>query len=142
MNDPYDLQRFVDAQDSAFEQARAELQAGHKRTHWMWFIFPQIAGLGHSAMAERYAISALAEAEAYLAHPILGARLRELTRIVNGLQERSVAQIFGYPDDMKFHSSMTLFARCAGQASEFDQALRKYFGGNADAATLDRLGQT
>ena len=123
MSDPHDLQRFVDAQQPVFDQVRAELQAGRKRTHWMWFVFPQIAGLGHSAMAQHYAISSRAEAEAYLAHPVLGARLRELTRIVNGLQDRSAAQIFGYPDDMKFHSSMTLFARCEGEGKEFDQAL-------------------
>jgi uncharacterized protein (DUF1810 family) len=138
-DDTFDLERFIDAQRSTYEQARSELQAGRKRTHWMWFIFPQIAGLGHSAMAQQYAISSRAEAGAYLAHPVLGARLRELTRIVNGVQDRTVAQIFGYPDDMKFHSSMTLFAQCEADHDEFDEALQKYFGGQADSGTLDRL---
>jgi uncharacterized protein (DUF1810 family) len=139
MSDDYDLERFIDAQRPAYDDARTELQAGRKRTHWMWFMFPQIAGLGHSAMARHYAISSLAEAEAYLAHPILGPRLRELTRIVNGLRERTANQIFGYPDDMKFHSSMTLFAQCSTDTAEFDEALSKYFGGKPDTGTLDRL---
>jgi uncharacterized protein (DUF1810 family) len=141
MSDDYDLKRFVDAQCSAYDDARAELRSGRKRTHWMWFIFPQIAGLGHSAMAQHYAISSLAEAEAYLAHPVLGTRLRELTGIVNGLDERTVDQIFGYPDDMKFHSSMTLFAQCANDTEPFLEALRKYFAGEPDAGTLERLKQ-
>lgn len=139
MSDDYDLERFVDAQRTAYDDARRELQAGRKRTHWMWFMFPQIAGLGHSAMAQHYAISSLAEAEAYLAHPVLGARLRELTRIVNDVRDRTVDQIFGYPDDMKFHSSMTLFAQCPTDTGEFDEALNKYFGGKPDSGTLDRL---
>ncbi|TCK39199.1 uncharacterized protein (DUF1810 family) [Paraburkholderia sp. BL8N3] len=143
MSDPHDLQRFVDAQQPVFDQVRAELQAGRKRTHWMWFVFPQIEGLGSSAMARHYAIASRAEAEAYLGHPVLGPRLRELTRIVNDMQDRSAGQIFGYPDDMKFHSSMTLFAQCAGASGkEFDEALAKYFGGRADTATLDRLQET
>jgi len=143
MSDPHDLQRFVDAQQPVFDQVRAELQAGRKRTHWMWFVFPQIEGLGSSAMARHYAIASRAEAEAYLGHPVLGPRLRELTRIVNDVQDRSAGQIFGYPDDMKFHSSMTLFAQCAGASGkEFDEALAKYFGGRADTATLDRLQET
>jgi len=143
MSDPHDLQRFVDAQEPVFDQVRAELQAGRKRTHWMWFVFPQIEGLGSSAMARHYAIASRAEAEAYLGHPVLGPRLRELTRIVNDMQDRSAGQIFGYPDDMKFHSSMTLFAQCAGASGkEFDEALAKYFGGRADTATLDRLQET
>jgi uncharacterized protein (DUF1810 family) len=143
MRDPHDLQRFVDAQQPVFDQVRAELQAGRKRTHWMWFVFPQIEGLGSSAMARHYAIASRAEAEAYLGHPVLGPRLRELTRIVNDMQDRSAGQIFGYPDDMKFHSSMTLFAQCAGASGkEFDEALAKYFGGRADTATLDRLQET
>jgi uncharacterized protein (DUF1810 family) len=139
MSDPYDLQRFVDAQESVIDDVRAELSAGRKRTHWMWFVFPQIAGLGHSAMAQRYAISSRDEARAYLAHPVLGARLVELTRIVGGVQGRSVGDIFGYPDDMKFHSSMTLFARTADDAEVFNEALRRYFEGRADEATLSRL---
>ncbi|GJH10797.1 DUF1810 domain-containing protein [Caballeronia novacaledonica] len=139
MSDPYDLQRFVDAQESVIDDVRAELSAGRKRTHWMWFVFPQIAGLGHSAMAQHYAISSREEARAYLAHPVLGARLVELTRIVNGVQGRSVSGIFGYPDDMKFHSSMTLFARTADDADVFNEALRRYFEGRDDEATLSRL---
>jgi uncharacterized protein (DUF1810 family) len=139
MSDPHDLQRFVDAQQPVFDQVRAELQAGRKRTHWMWFVFPQIEGLGSSAMARHYAIASRAEAEAYLGHPVLGPRLRELTRIVNDMQDRSAGQIFGYPDDMKFHSSMTLFAQCSTDTAEFDEALSKYFGGKPDTGTLDRL---
>ncbi|MDR5838764.1 DUF1810 domain-containing protein [Caballeronia sp. LZ034LL] len=139
MNDPYDLQRFVDAQASVIEDVRAELAAGRKRTHWMWFVFPQIEGLGHSAMAQRYAIASRDEARAYLAHPVLGARLVELTRLVNGVQGRGVDAIFGYPDDLKFHSSMTLFARTADDPTVFDEALRRYFEGRADEATLARL---
>jgi len=139
MSDPYDLQRFVDAQESVIDDVRAELSAGRKRTHWMWFVFPQIAGLGHSAMAQHYAISSRDEARAYLAHPVLGARLVELTRIVNGVQGRGVSDIFGYPDDMKFHSSMTLFAHTADDAEVFNEALRRYFEGRDDEATLSRL---
>ncbi|EKS66534.1 MULTISPECIES: DUF1810 domain-containing protein [Caballeronia] len=139
MSDPYDLQRFVDAQESVIDDVRAELSAGHKRTHWMWFVFPQIVGLGHSAMAQHYAISSRDEARAYLAHPVLGARLVELTRIVNGLQGRTAGQIFGYPDDMKFHSSMTLFAHTADDPAVFEEALRRYFDGQSDEATLSRL---
>ncbi|MDR5824964.1 DUF1810 domain-containing protein [Caballeronia sp. LZ043] len=139
MSDPYDLQRFVDAQSGVIEDVRAELAAGRKRTHWMWFVFPQIEGLGHSAMAQRYAIASCDEARAYLAHPVLGARLVELTRLVNGVQGRGVDAIFGYPDDLKFHSSMTLFARTADDPAVFDEALRRYFEGRADEATLARL---
>ncbi|BCQ25512.1 DUF1810 family protein [Caballeronia sp. NK8] len=139
MSDPYDLQRFVDAQKSVIDEVRAELRAGRKRTHWMWFVFPQIAGLGHSAMAQHYAISSLDEARAYLVHPVLGARLVELTRIVDGLEGRSVGEIFGYPDDMKFHSSMTLFAHIADTPDVFLDALRHYFAGRPDDATLARL---
>ncbi|WP_250515206.1 DUF1810 domain-containing protein [Caballeronia sp. INDeC2] len=139
MNDPYNLQRFVDAQASVIDDVRAELSAGRKRTHWMWFVFPQIAGLGHSAMAQHYAISSRDEARAYLAHAVLGARLVELTRIVNGVKGRGAGEIFGYPDDMKFHSSMTLFAHTADDAEVFQEALRRYFDGHADDATLARL---
>jgi uncharacterized protein (DUF1810 family) len=139
MSDPFDLQRFVDAQTSVIDDVRAELSAGRKRTHWMWFVFPQIAGLGHSAMAQHYAISSRDEARAYLAHPVLGARLVELTRIVNGVQGRGVDQIFGYPDDLKFHSSMTLFAHTADDSEVFHEALRRYFDGQPDDATLARL---
>ncbi|VXC75228.1 conserved hypothetical protein [Burkholderia sp. 8Y] len=139
MGDPFNLQRFVSAQESVIDDVRAELSAGRKRTHWMWFVFPQIAGLGHSQMAQHYAIQSLAEAQAYLAHPVLGARLVELTGIVNGVEGRSIEDIFGYPDHMKFHSSMTLFARTAPDEPIFDETLRRYFDGQPDEATLMRL---
>ena len=140
MEDPYHLQRFVDAQQGVYETARAELAAGDKRSHWMWFIFPQIDGLGFSSMAQRYAISGLEEARAYLAHPVLGPRFRECTALVNAVQGRTLGQIFGSPDDMKFHSSVTLFAHAANDtSSEFQTALTKYFKGREDAATISRL---
>lgn len=139
MDDPYDLQRFVAAQAPVYEQVCAELRAGRKQTHWMWFVFPQIEGLGRSATARKYAISSREEATAYLRHPVLGARLRECTRLVNQVEGRSIHEIFGSPDDMKFRSSMTLFAAVAPDSAEFKQALRKYFGGEEDAATLARL---
>jgi len=139
MDDPYSLQRFVEAQDSVFEDVRSELRDGRKRTHWMWFIFPQIGGLGHSPMTERFAISSLDEARAYLAHPILGPRLRECTQLVNSVEGRSISQIFGYPDDMKFRSSMTLFAHATPADKMFTDALQKYFQGKHDPATIERL---
>src|ERR1700756_83260 len=111
MSDPYDLQRFVDAQNPVYDKVCSELRDGRKKSHWMWFVFPQIAGLGSSPLARRYAISSLAEAAAYHAHPILGPRLTECTSLVNRVEGRPVEQIFGYPDDLKFCSSMTLFAR-------------------------------
>src|SRR5258705_13750048 len=113
MHDPYNLSRFVDAQDPVYEQALAELRQGRKTSHWMWFVFPQIQGLGHSYMAQQFAISSLEEAKAYLQHPILGARLRECTKLVNDTNGRTIHQIFGYPDDLKFHSCMTLFAQAS-----------------------------
>jgi len=137
--DPFNLQRFVEAQAPVYERVRAELKNGCKQSHWMWFIFPQIAGLGHSAMAQRYAISSLAEAEAYLEHPVLGARLRECTRLVVAATGESAYEILGSPDDMKFHSCMTLFARAAPQEEMFDAALEKYFDGRDDALTLARV---
>jgi uncharacterized protein (DUF1810 family) len=139
--DPYHLQRFVDAQASCFAQVLSELAAGQKRSHWMWFIFPQIHGLGSSGMAQRFAISGLEEARAYLLHPILGPRLLECTALVNAVQGRSVGDIFGYPDDLKFHSSITLFAAASSQDTSqvFADALAKYFGGARDQGTLDRL---
>lgn len=139
MGDPFDLQRFLDAQAPIFDQVRAELRQGRKRSHWMWFIFPQIAGLGHSAMAARYAISSLAEAQAYLAHPVLGPRLRGCTELVNDVEGRSITEILGRLDDMKFRSSMTLFAQATIDNRIFTDALQKYFGGEADSLTLDRL---
>lgn len=140
IDDPFHLQRFLDAQSSTYAQARAELAAGEKRSHWMWFIFPQIRGLGSSSMAQRYAITDLAEAKAYLAHPVLGARLRECTVLVNAVQGRTLDDIFGYPDDLKFHSSMTLFAQVAEEDSDFHAALQKYFRGKEDAGTIRQLG--
>ncbi|WP_353146362.1 DUF1810 domain-containing protein [Pollutimonas bauzanensis] len=138
--DTYNLQRFIDAQDKVFHQACAELRSGKKRSHWMWFIFPQIEGLGHSDMARTFAISSLAEAKAYLDHPILGERLRECTRLVSTVQGRSIGQIFGYPDDMKFHSSMTLFSCADTDDQVFSGTLRKYFNSELDALTLKCLG--
>jgi uncharacterized protein (DUF1810 family) len=141
-----DLKRFVEAQAGIYEQACAELRAGRKRSHWMWFVFPQIRGLGSSEMAVRYAISGLEEAKAYLEHPVLGSRLRECAGIVVGVQGRTVEEIFGYPDDLKFHSSMTLFAKAAAVYARmnegdgvFQQALEKYFGGAMDPGTLTRI---
>lgn len=139
MNDPYDLQRFLDAQQPVYEQVGAELRAGRKRSHWMWFIFPQLAGLGHSEMARRYAIASLDEARAYLDHPVLGSRLHECCMLLEKLEGLTAARIFGYPDDMKFRSSLTLFARAAPDDQVFAACLDKYFGGVADPATLSCL---
>lgn len=141
MNDPYDLQRFVDAQAPIYDEVRAELRSGQKQSHWMWFIFPQIKGLGRSPTAVRYAIGSRQEAEAYLRHPTLGARLRECTELVTAVGGRSPSQIFGYPDDLKFHSSMTLFAETVPGPSVFRQALEKYFGGQPDGQTIAALGK-
>lgn len=137
--DPYRLQRFLDAQNSVFEKVCRELREGRKQSHWMWFIFPQIAGLGSSAMSQRYGISSLQEAEAYLRDPILGERLRLCTRLVVTIEGRSIEQIFGYPDDLKFQSSMTLFASTKLENQIFEDALQKYFAGQLDKKTLDRL---
>jgi uncharacterized protein (DUF1810 family) len=139
MSDPYDLQRFVDAQNPVFEQVCAELRQGRKQTHWMWFIFPQIKGLGSSPTAIEFAISSQQEAEAYVRHTILGPRLRECSRLVTLVEGRSINQIFGYPDDLKFHSSMTLFARTTCENRIFKNALHKYFAGEPDQLTLERL---
>jgi uncharacterized protein (DUF1810 family) len=139
MTDPYHLQRFVDAQNSVYAEVCAELQDGKKKSHWMWFVFPQIRGLGSSPLARKFAISSLAEAAAYLQHPILGPRLIECTRLVNLIEGRPIQQIFGYPDDLKFRSSMTLFAHAAGENQLFVDALQKYFKGEFDPTTLARL---
>ena len=139
MSDPYDLQRFVDAQNPVFDQVLAELRAGRKRSHWMWFIFPQIRGLGASPMANRYAISSIEEARAYLDHLILGPRLRECTRLVTEIEGRTIAQIFGYPDDLKFRSSITLFAHAIPDNKIFMDAIAKYFPEGDDPSTLERL---
>jgi len=137
--DPYNLQRFLNAQDGVFDQVCAELREGRKRTHWMWFVFPQLKGLGHSAMAERFAISSLDEAAAYLSHPVLGARLTECTQLVNQIEGRTVDQIFGYPDNLKFRSCMTLFAQLPADTQLFRDALEKYFAGEPDPQTLQKL---
>lgn len=135
----FDLERFVAAQDGIFQQVVNELSAGRKRSHWMWFIFPQLAGLGYSAMAQHYAIGGLAEARAYLAHPVLGPRLRQCGTLVLAVQGATVHGIFGSPDNMKFHSSMTLFAQASPDEALFRDCLDKYFGGVPDQATLDLL---
>ena len=139
MNDPYNLQRFAEAQARVIDQVRRELAAGRKETHWMWFVFPQLRGLGSSSMAEKYGIASRAEAEAYLAHPVLGPRLRDCTELVNAVQNRSAQEIFGYPDDLKFRSSMTLFSSVANDNDVFQTALDKYFNGEGDPATVARL---
>lgn len=138
-DDLYNLQRFTDAQASTYPQVRAELATGHKRSHWMWFIFPQIRGLGSSPMAQRFAISSREEATAYLAHPLLGARLIECTALVNAQEGRSISAIFPYPDDLKFHSSITLFSSVAPESAIFTAALQRFFAGRFDAATLALL---
>lgn len=139
MEDRFDLSRFVHAQSGVHEQVVAELRAGRKRSHWMWFVFPQVEGLGHSAMAQRYAISSVDEARAYLEHPVLGARLRECSALVLAVPGKTVHEIFGSPDDLKFHSSMTLFHRAAPAEPLFGECLQKYFAGQEDRSTLARL---
>jgi uncharacterized protein (DUF1810 family) len=138
--DEFNLNRFVDAQASVYEGVLAELRQGCKTGHWMWFIFPQLKGLGFSSTAQYYGIGSLAEAESYLAHPQLGQRLLECTRLVNSIEGRSLREIFGTPDDLKFRSSMTLFAHATSQNAIFLEALNKFCGGNFDPATLDRVG--
>jgi uncharacterized protein (DUF1810 family) len=139
MTDPFDLERFVDAQTSVYPDVLLELRQGRKRSHWMWFIFPQLAGLGHSAMAQRYALSSRDEAVAYLGHAILGPRLRECTALVNAVEGRTIREILGSPDDLKFRSSMTLFAAVSPEP-EFAAAIRKFYGGTPDQRTLELLG--
>ncbi len=139
MDDPYDLQRFLDAQEPVFRQVCAELRAGGKQSHWMWFIFPQIAGLGRSETAQRYAISSREEALAYLRHPVLGSRLRECADLARRVDRRTAREIFGSVDEMKFRSSMTLFANAAPDIPVFKECLEKFFGGESDPATLARL---
>jgi uncharacterized protein (DUF1810 family) len=139
MTDCFDLQRFLDAQSSVYPRVLAELRRGQKQSHWMWFIFPQIAGLGHSAMAQRFAITSRAEAVAYLGHAVLGHRLRECTALVNAVDGRAIREILGTPDDLKFRSSMTLFGAVSTDP-EFAAAISKFYGGRPDRATLDLLG--
>jgi uncharacterized protein (DUF1810 family) len=137
--DPFDLQRFVDAQSRVYDTVVAELGDGRKRTHWIWFIFPQLAGLGRSPTAARYAIASLAEARAYLRHPLLGPRLRECARLVNRVEGRTVDEIFGWPDNLKVRSSMTLFSHATADNGVFVALLDKFYGGQEDPATLDLL---
>jgi uncharacterized protein (DUF1810 family) len=139
MADPFDLQRFVDAQAPVYDEVRRELKAWRKQSHWMWFIFPQIAGLGQSPMSIRFAIASLNEAKAYLAHPVLGARLRECARLTLDVEGRSARDIFGPIDEMKFRSSMTLFAHAAPDEELFERCIDKYFAGSPDPATTARL---
>lgn len=139
--DPFDLGRFEQAQAVNYEAALAELRAGRKRTHWSWYVLPQIRGLGSSVMAVRYAISGLAEAQAYLAHPVLGPRLRECVAAMNAHRDQSAAAILGEIDARKFHSCVTLFAQVAETDSPFRVAMARYFAGSQDAATLAMLAQ-
>jgi len=135
----HDLERFVAAQESVYERALAELRQGRKRSHWMWFIFPQLIGLGRSPTARHFAIRSTEEARNYLAHPVLGRRLRECTEAILGVEDRSVSEILGFPDDLKFRSSMTLFAALSDRGSLFEQALARYYDGKPDSRTLDLL---
>jgi uncharacterized protein (DUF1810 family) len=138
MTDPFDLNRFVQAQNPVYRDVQGELSRGRKQSHWMWFIFPQVAGLGFSTMSQRYAIASRAEAEAYLAHPVLGPRLAECTGLVLAVEGRTIHAILGAPDDAKFRSSMTLFGAVSDEAV-FDEALARYFAGERDGATLEIL---
>jgi len=138
-DDPYDLNRFLRAQEGVYERALAELEGGQKRTHWMWYIFPQIDGLGSSPTAKRYALKSIEEARQYLNHPVLGKRLLECTEAVVALKGESLSEIFGYPDDLKFKSSMTLFEKITGSGSLFSSALERYCHGERDATTLRLL---
>lgn len=138
-SDPFDLNRFVRAQAPVYRGVVEELRGGRKRGHWMWFVFPQLSGLGSSPMADRYGISGLDEARAYLRHGLLGPRLRECARLVNGVQGRSAAEIFGSPDDLKLRSSMTLFARAADDNEDFTALLDRYYDGREDPLTVARL---
>ena len=142
MSDPFDLSRFVEAQEGIYPTALAELQRGKKESHWMWFIFPQLAGLGHSSMARRYAIQNLDEARAYLAHPILGPRLLECCRALLGVTGKSANQIMGSPDDLKLRSSTTLFQQADRSTSEFQTILDRYFDGTADPKTIALLNSS
>jgi uncharacterized protein (DUF1810 family) len=142
MDDAFELRRFVDAQQPVYAQAVRELADGRKASHWMWFVFPQLRGLGHSPMAHRYGIASLAEARAYLAHPLLGPRLQECVRLALCIEGRPIAEILGPPDDLKFRSCLTLFEAAAPDPGIFTEALRKYFDGVRDDHTLQLLRQT
>ena len=138
MTDPFDLQRFLDAQAPIYARVVAELRRAQKQTHWMWFVFPQLAGLGHSAMAQRFAIASREEAVAYLGHGVLGPRLRECTALVTAVEGRTAREILGSPDDLKFQSSMTLFGAVSSDP-EFSAPIAKFYGGRPDQRTLDLL---
>jgi uncharacterized protein (DUF1810 family) len=140
-DDPFDLQRFILAQDPALKRVRAELMAGRKISHWMWFVFPQIIGLSQSSMSQRFAVRSLAEAKAYLAHPVLGPRLLECSELVNHHADHSVAEIFGFPDDVKFQACMTLFWRASGNKT-FQLALQNFFEGNEHSFTVKALASS
>lgn len=142
MSDPYDLARFVTAQAPVIGSVRAELGHGRKESHWMWFVFPQLAGLGRSGTARHFGLRSLAEARAYLEHPVLGARLRECTALVNAIEGGSALEIFGQTDAMKFRSSMTLFLAAAEDKAAFQAALDKYYGGEPDRLTLALLDRS
>lgn len=137
--DPFDLQRFVDAQDRVYDAVIQELRNGDKRSHWIWFVFPQLRGLGHSPTAVHFGISSIGEARAYLAHGLLGPRLRECARLVTQIDGRSASDIFGFPDDLKVRSSMTLFARATADNTDFVAVLEKFYDGIQDPATVERL---
>lgn len=139
MRKQFDLERFIEAQGPVYATVLNELESGHKRTHWMWYIFPQIAGLGSSATAQKYAIESLDEAAAYLAHPLLGKRLRECSELVLALHGHDIGAVFGSPDDRKFHSSTTLFSEVAPDEAIFQDCINEFFDGLSDEATLDRL---
>jgi uncharacterized protein (DUF1810 family) len=139
MSDHFFLNRFIDAQDPVYERVWGEICEGHKQTHWMWFVFPQLAGIGDSDMSRTYGLSGIEEARAYLAHPILGERLVECTSQVNRLDERPISHVFSFPDDLKFHGSMTLFREASNGGSVFRQALDKYFDGAPHDITMRLL---
>lgn len=139
--DPFDLRRFVEAQDRVYDAVLAELRSGRKRSHWIWFIFPQLQSLGRSATAHRYGIRSLAEARAYLDHDVLGPRLRECARVVAGIEGSSASEIFGWPDDLKVRSSMTLFARATDDNADFRAVLDRLYDGVEDELTIEQLAR-
>jgi uncharacterized protein (DUF1810 family) len=139
VSDPYDLQRFVDAQEAVYDTVLAQLRAGRKRSHWMWFIFPQLRALGRSPTAQHYGISGLDEGRAYLAHALLGPRLRECSQLVAAVADRSAEEVLGWPDNLKLRSSMTLFMHCSDDAADFVAVLDRYYGGEEDLATVELL---
>jgi len=141
MDDPYDLARFVHAQERDYDQALSEIRSGRKRSHWMWYVFPQLDGLGSSSTTRRYAIKSAAEAKAYVRHPILGPRLVEIAEAAAGIEGRSAVEVFGSPDDMKLRSCATLFARVSPAGSVFERLLARYFDGDPDSETLFLLGR-